>query len=366
MNGQFDLRSLERLRPIFACLVLLLISACSTTTPSKNSKDHPPNGTVLWAVRFANEMNPDILPTTLAVLVEDQSKTRGGQFAFRAHQTTPRAFSEFMVHLNLPPGSYRITRVFGTAGEGSRISQFDFSTQMTIEVKNRESHYLGRIEITNRARGNNNAPATAPAPASGVGDAARFSSGTPWVTANNEVKDDLVTVHKLWPELRGTPIKTVLPERLTVLSGAGNASNIDARFPANGAPSGEYLKGKVLDAQSAQDLAPVPKAAFTKFVRAALPRAFAVGPGTAFGSATSTQDAIPRALAECKGRRALSSKDQPCRLYAVDNTIMSGVSAGPASRQRDIGTSPQPKLQVIDKDGALPGSNPRRLASLSR
>jgi hypothetical protein len=314
-------------------LALCLLTACAVPGPSADEKQRqaaaaakpppPPKGTVLWVIRFSNELEPQLPPTSLAVFVENQSRTHGGQFSFKAHQTEPGQFSEFALRLDLPPGPYRITRLIGTAGEGVTASQFDFAAQMGFNIIDRETSYLGNLAITNRARQDDKLPATAPRPASGATDAARFSQGTPLITANNEVKDDVVTLHTLWPDLRKRRLVTRLPQRMVVLGPDSTlASGIEVRFPAPGAPSGEYVTAAPLAADAGLTLSAPLQKEFAKFMRMKLPRAFAVGPADVFGVA-SGQEVVARALATCTIKRDPRLKDSACRLYAVDDTVMS-------------------------------------------
>jgi hypothetical protein len=290
----------------------------------------PLKGTVLWVIRFGNELEPQLPPTSLAVFVEDAARTHGGQFAFKAHQKEPNQPSEFAVRLDLPPGSYRVTRILGTAGEGATASQFEFNTQMEFRVFARESVYLGNLDITNRARNDPRLPATAPRPAASSGDAAKFSQGTPFVTANNEVRDDVVTLHTLWPDLRNRRIHTRLPQRLIVI-GPDNtvAGGVEARFPAPGVPSGEYVKAAPLASDAGHDLSPQARKAFAKFKSMKQPRAFAVGPADAFGAVSLGEGVVARALAACEAKRQPRGSPPACRLYAVDDTLMSELVTRP-------------------------------------
>lgn len=320
-------------------LALCMLTACALPGPSAEEKQRKaaaakpppaPKGTVLWVIRFSNELEPQLPPTSLAVFVENQSRTHGGQFSFKPHHTEPGQYSEFALRLDLPPGPYRVTRMIGTAGEGATASQFDFAAQMGFSVIDRETSYLGNLAITNRARQDDKLPATAPRPVAGAADAARFSQGTPLVTANNEVKDDLVTLHTLWPDLRKRRIATRLPQRLVVI-GPDNtvAGGVEARFPAPGAPSGEYVTGAPLADDAGQTLPAAVQKEFKKFTRMKLPRAFAVGPGDAFGVAAAGPEVVARALAACNSKRDPRVKDSSCRLYAVDDTVMSGMVTRP-------------------------------------
>jgi hypothetical protein len=317
------------------------LSACALPGPAPADKSKaaaaeegkpapPPKGTVLWVVRFSNEIEPQLPPTSLAVFVENQARTHGGQFSFKAHQKEPGQPSEFAVRLDLPPGTYRVVRMLGTAGEGTTASQFEFNTQMQFSVVAQQTIYIGNLEVTNRLRSDDKLPPTAPRPAPGVADAAQFSRGTPLVTANNEVADDLVTLHTLWPDLRKRRIATRLPPRLVVL-GTDNtiAGGVEARFPAPGVPSGEYVTGSPLAAEAGQDLTPVVQKAFAKFTRMKQPRAFAVGPGDAYGAVSAGQEVVSRSLAACNAKRDPRGNAPACRLYAVDDTLMSALVTRP-------------------------------------
>jgi hypothetical protein len=325
--------------PLLCASVAVCVAGCALPTNGDKAKAAaaqeakpapPPKGTVLWVVRFANELEPQLPPTSLAVFVETQGRTHGGQFSFKAHQKEPGQPSEFAVRLDLPPGTYRVTRMLGTAGEGATASQFEFNTQMQFPVIARETSYLGNLEVTNRARTDDKLPATAPRPAAGAGDAARFSQGTPFVTANNEVADDKVTLQTLWPDLRKRRIATRLPQRLVVI-GPDNtvAGGVEARFPAPGVPSGEYVTGSPLAAEAGQDLTPLVQKAFAKFTRMKQPRAFAIGPGDAYGAVSAGQDVVARSLAACNAKRDPRANAPACRLYAVDDTLMSALVTRP-------------------------------------
>jgi hypothetical protein len=321
-------------------LALSVLAACALPGQSAEDKKRqaaaakpsgPPKGTVLWVIRFSNELEPQLPPTSLAVFVETQGRTHGGQFSFKPHQTAPGQHSEFVVRLDLPPGPYRITRLIGTAGEGATASHFDFGAQMGFSIVDRETTYMGNIAVTNRARTDQKLPPTGPRPLAGSTDAARFSQGTPLVTANNEAADDIVTIHTLWPDLRKRRIVTRLPQRLVVLGpDSALATGVEARFPAPGAPSGEYVTGAPLAADAGQDLPPQLNKEFAKFTRMKLPRAFAIGPSDAFGVASSGSEVVARALAACNKKHDSRAKESACRLYAVDDTLMSAmVTRGP-------------------------------------
>jgi hypothetical protein len=139
-----------------------------------------------------------------------------------------------------------------------------------------------------------------------------------------------VTLHTLWPDLRKRRIVTRLPQRLIVI-GPDNtlAGGVEARFPAPGVPSGEYVTGSPLAAEAGRDLTPAVQKAFAKFTRMKQPRAFAVGPGDAYGAVSAGQDVVARSLAVCNAKRVPRDNASLCRLYAVDDTLMSALVTRP-------------------------------------
>jgi hypothetical protein len=327
----FELLLLKSARALLMSLFLGSLLACTTPPvddkpkkPAQAAKQRAQKGTALWVIRFANELEPQVQPTSLAVFIENVPRTHGGPFTAKAHEVAPGRHAEFVVRVDLPPGDYRVTRVFGTAGEGNEASQFDFGTRMSFSVIDRETTYIGNLEITNRARQHDKQPATAPAP-NGRPDAARFSEGTPLVTANDAYAGDVVTIHTLWPDLRSRRIAKRIPQRLVVLTPENMVvGGVESRFPAPGAPSGSYVKGSSIDEKAGQDLSSSAQKAFTRFGRMSSPRAFAVGEGEeTFGMASAGKDVVTRALAACNAKRNARVDSKPCRLYAVDDTVLS-------------------------------------------
>jgi hypothetical protein len=283
-------------------------------------------GTVLWVVRFANEVNPNFQPTNLAVVVEDATHRQGGQFVFKPFQAVPGQFAEFLVRLDLPAGDYRISRLFGVAGQGQTAPQFDFPAEQRFPVDAAQTHYLGRIEVTNRSRRSEGDTPTGPSFGGALIEKAGFSAGSPRVTAHDQSDEDLVSFRTRFNDLRERRIETRLPESFAVPAPRGsNSPGVQARFPQAGVLSGEFVAAQELGA-SAGDALPLPmRSAFASFASSKLPRAFAYDPaGAAFGAVSGGQAVIARALQQCEERRgpAGAAGRAPCVLYAVDDTMV--------------------------------------------
>jgi hypothetical protein len=322
-------------------------SQAGTTQPTRAEKGVPqpaqPSGpgTALLVVRFANEINPNFQPTNLALTVEDTVRQSGGQFVFKPFRAIPGQFAEFLVRLDLPAGDYRVTRLFGVAGQGQTAPQFDFPAEQRFKVEVGQTAYLGRVEVTNRPRRAEGDTATGPSFGGDLAAQAGFSAGSPRVTAHDATEEDMVSFRTQWNDLRERRIETRLSESFAVPAPSGSASaGVQARFPQLGVPSGEFVTAQPLDA-SAADALPAPlRSAFTRFAASKHPRAFAyerggasgaasgtasgAAAGAAYGVASGGDQVIARALQQCEQRRgpAAATGRPPCILYAVDDSVM--------------------------------------------
>ena len=292
-------------------------------------------GTALLVVRFANEVNPSFQPTNLAMTVE--APAQRGQFVFRPYRAVPGQFAEFLVRLDLPPGAYRITRLFGVAGEGQTAPQFDFPAEQRFTVEAGQTAYLGRIEVINRLRRQAGDTATGPALGHAAAARAGFAAGSPRVTAHDETEQDLVSFRTQWLDLRERRIATVLPLSFAVPAPAGSAlPGVQALYPKGGMPSGEFVTAQALGDAAAGALPAALRTPFSRFTVAKRPRAFAYDPvgaggvGQAFGMVSGGQEVIARALRQCEAMRGplrrpgagVGGAGTACVLYAIDDTVV--------------------------------------------
>jgi hypothetical protein len=333
------------------------VPASAAVQPSRATKavqpPSPPSGpgTALLVVRFANEINPSFQPTNLALTVEDTVRQSGGQFVFKPFRAIPGQFAEFLVRLDLPAGDYRVTRLFGVAGQGQTAPQFDFPAEQRFKVEVGQTAYLGRVEVTNRPRRAEGDTATGPSFGGDLAAQAGFAAGSPRVTAHDATEEDIVSFRTQWNDLRERRIETRLSESFAVPAPSGSASaGVQARFPQMGVPSGEFVTAQPLDA-SAADALPAPlRSAFTRFAASKHPRAFAyerggasgaasgtasgAAAGAAYGVASGGDQVIARALQQCEQRRgpAAATGRPACILYAVDDSVMAdGTHTAPSA-----------------------------------
>lgn len=313
-------------------------NAPKATAPQPPAQPNGP-GTALLVVRFANEINPNFQPTNLALTVEDTARKSGGQFVFKPFRAIPGQFAEFLVRLDLPGGDYRVTRLFGVAGQGQTAPQFDFPAEQRFKVDAGQTAYLGRVEVTNRLRRAEGDTATGPTFGGDLAAQAGFSSGSPRVTAHDATEEDIVSFRTQWNDLRERRIQTRLSESFAVPAPSGSASaGVQARFPQTGVPSGEFVTAQPLDVAAAASLPAPLRREFARFAASKHPRAFAYEPGGAYGAASGGDQVIARALRQCEQRRppAAATARTPCILYAVDDSVMAdGAGAAPATAQAE-------------------------------
>lgn len=316
--------------------------ASGAAAPSRPNAAQPSGpGTALLVLRFANEINPTFQPTNLALTVEDAARQAGGQFVFKPFRAIPGQFAEFLVRLDLPAGDYRVTRLFGVAGQGQTAPQFDFPAEQRFKVEAGQTAYLGRVEVTNRLRRAEGDTATGPTFGGDLAARAGFSAGSPRVTAHDATEEDIVSFRTQWNDLRERRIETRLSESFGVPAPNGSASaGVQARFPQMGVPSGEFVTAQPLDVAAAASLPEPLRREFARFAASKHPRAFAFEPGGAFGWVSGGQQVIERAMQQCEKRRGPGKPAgaSACALFAIDDTVIAdaartpliSASAGPA------------------------------------
>ncbi|HEY6927417.1 MAG TPA: hypothetical protein VI653_28335, partial [Steroidobacteraceae bacterium] len=97
-------------------------------------------------------------------------------------------------------------------------------------------------------------------------------------------------------------------------------------------PSSAVVTPEKLDASAVAGLPPTAQHAFRNFVHAGYPRAFALTvTGQYTGMAIGGADVIGRALQDCK-RAQPAEQRHPCRLFALDDTLLGSLGGAAANR----------------------------------
>jgi hypothetical protein len=202
------------LRLVAAALTVLVLTACASALPPDASRTadrgrphgQAEEGTALWVLRFYNEVNPDAVPTSLDLSVEDATRTHGRQFVFKPLYSVAGRWVEFVVRLDLPAGEYRVSRLVGVGGSGKMAPQFDFAVEQRFTVAPARTHYLGRIEIVNRPRNDTAGVANGPSVAGTLTKQAGSADGSPTIELLDKSHLDLASLRARFADLRGRRI----------------------------------------------------------------------------------------------------------------------------------------------------------------
>jgi hypothetical protein len=136
--------------------------------------------------------------------------------------------------------------------------------------------------------------------------------------------DDLPGLIQTWPALRRISVARRAPRAVTAIAaqpGADAAREIELSRRARSLA--ESAAATRLDASAAAGLPARARAAFHTFLRGSYPRAFAVATSGQTGMAIGGASVIERALRNC--RHEQSGKKSTCRLFAVDDTLVSSL-----------------------------------------
>jgi hypothetical protein len=268
------------------------LSGCVSHRPATRAR-----ATALFSVVLRGEMPESSQPTGLLVGIDGQEGSQGTQFAFPPNIRIPGHYTAFLVRIELAPGPHYLTRLAGVVGAGTIGSRFDVDTHMPFEVKAGSHDYLGHLELSD------------PGPAA-------VTRGAPRLVIGDAYDDDLPNLVHAWPALRGHVSRRAGTQGIvTVAARPGNS--------ARGIEERNLEVAAKLDASACDDLAPPARATCRNFLKSDYPRALAVSGGGETGLAVGGKDVIARALQRC--RRMSPGNTRACRLFAVDDTLMSSL-----------------------------------------
>jgi hypothetical protein len=290
------------MRP-WTLLPIALLVGCVSLKPEAQ-----PHSTVLLSVTLCSDPMPDLQqPTGLIVNVEATHGSTAKQFAFMLN-SRPAGHYAFLVRLDLPSGPYKLSRLSATTADGEAIQQFDIATGLTFDARSKSTDYIGHIELR-------------------TGSDVQSAPNTSRFVIADAYPDELPSFVHAWPALRARAIGRRAMPGMTVYFGRspGRATQQGVPPDANAAPVAAGL-----DLSSAAGLPPYAQQAFRYFLRKSYPRAFAVtDSGYYTGMATGGTDVMERALEDCIRAQPAEPKSR-CRLFALDDTLLSGVD-GPKS-----------------------------------
>ncbi len=270
---------------------LVLLAGCASP-PQAAPPAKPPLHGALLVVRLAGLLEP---PAAVRIDIALQGQPAGTSVAGRLQQGVPGQYADYLVALALPPDRYVMTAVRNAVSppSGKEPSQALATMNVPFEVKPSDPVYLGRLVLV---------------------------PGAASVVVQDHFDEDTVLFRLAINDLRTADIgRDIIPAEAL----AGSVVAPDPAVPPP-PPAGSALKvAPVTEAASESLTSPSARTAFKDFLLLKSPRAFATSEGGDYGYARGAS-AVDRALRSCARR----SKDETCRLFVVDETLITGDSCG--------------------------------------
>lgn len=144
------------------CLVVVMIllsSGCAPATTqmpldrSPDNLDLQSNSVGIFVLRVSNEFKPKYQPSISTVEVIPDGQQKGTRFAVSPkQQANDEEFNEYLISLDLPPGTHAIGEIAGGAGGFPFAGQFRFPLDTWFELPPQAIVYLGHVTMNNRQR----------------------------------------------------------------------------------------------------------------------------------------------------------------------------------------------------------------------
>ncbi len=265
---------------------LLVLAGCASPPPA-DAKAAPvpaPLHGALLVVRLSSLLEP---PAAVRVDVALQGQPGVTSVSGRLQQSVPGQYADYLLALALPPDRYLLTGIRDADSQTPDAQRSLATINVPFEVTTTGPVYLGRLVLARGA-------------AAGV-------------TVEDHFDEDTVLFRSAIGELKTATIgRSIIAAEALV--GSSVSPDPNAVPPP---PPGSALKVAPVTEAAADELASPARAAFAKFMLVKLPRAFAIGTAGSFGYARGA-NAVDRALRACAQRAG----GEPCRLFAVDDTLI--------------------------------------------
>lgn len=231
----------------------------------------------------------------------------------RLQQSIPGQFADYLLALALPAGSYRIKALRDAGLPAADRNALLAALDAPLEVADRDPGYLGRLSLR-----------------VGTGRASRQD-----IAIEDHYDDDTLFFRAALPDLRNVRIGRALLPADALLPAPGEATATESGPPGR-------MEVDLIAADSTAQLVEPARGAFSRYLKLPLPRAFATNETGAYGHA-SGRDAVSGALRLC----AKQSKGQACRLFAVDQTLLSATSCKATMAASAAGAPVQPGCALL-------------------
>jgi hypothetical protein len=206
----------RRVLALLAALITVAAAGCASVRPMALGGSAAPalNGAslVLLTIRVSNQFRPAYPPDAKYILIGTAGTPRE-ILSFRldaAYRQGANGVNEYLVSLELPPGSYRLREVFGSSGRFPIRGVFVVTVFLPFTVEPNTVTYLGRLEATVRERTSEREYRAGP-PVPIIDQAVTgFAEGTFDVRIADGYAEDLAAFHARYPALAAHAVRKAL------------------------------------------------------------------------------------------------------------------------------------------------------------
>jgi len=292
----------------FACALVALASLLAGCAAPVKKVEEPALTGALIVVRLQNRLE---FPSAVAVEFGTEANGSLSAVTGRRQQSIPGRYADYLVALALPPQRYSIAAIRAIGKTSEEPSELLASMTIPFEVKPSNPAYLGRLVI-------------APEPQTKV--------------VNIEIQDHFDEDVLLFRSAL-TQLRTATIDKSVVAPSALAAIKVSARQDEKAHPV--QLGVDAISSEGLLLLAPKARPAFARFLALKVPRVFAMS-STGNSALASGEGAMERALSNCAKRAG----EKSCRIFAVDNTLVTQAACSPETEGPTSQASPLPVCLV--------------------
>lgn len=200
---------------VICILVIYMFYGCATMSPmalnhQTNALQMTGKSIALFTLRATNQYKPSFRPSVTSVSVSQKGSEEGQKFEVEKPCTETDEYFEYIISLDLEPGTYSIGDVMGKSMKLPLIlASFQFPIDAQFILAPNTIAYLGHVEMVNRERkeGEKRSGSVIPLVDQAV---AGYSGGTFDITIIDRSDSDIPMIVNTYPVLQKHTVITAL------------------------------------------------------------------------------------------------------------------------------------------------------------
>jgi hypothetical protein len=222
------------IRMLCAVAAVLVMSGCATSFDKKaTTVDWAQGSVVVMSVEVDNQYKPGYQPTGMGVMLTKKAGTDPRENIPAFSQERTNGGKVFLVTQQVQPGSYTVSKIYGTSRQILITAGIDFAVDAPFEVAPNSVIYLGRISGVNRERTSNDDQSTGGVIPIIDQAVSGFGAGTLDVSLGDNYSEDVRVLKQEYASMQNlevvrSPLKSMMLERTT----GSRATPLVVTYPA--------------------------------------------------------------------------------------------------------------------------------------